>query len=52
MLMPLLVRLTDSQVQVYDGVLADVADRIHHGLRVWEQVGSGWLTIDQKALFA
>lgn len=50
MLMPLLVRLTDSQVDVADGMVSEVADRIHHGRRISEQVGSGRLTIDQKAL--
>ncbi len=50
MLMPLLVRLTDSQVDVADGMVSEVADRIHHGRRISEQVGSGRLTIDQEAL--
>lgn len=50
--MPLLVRLTDSQsqVDVADGVVSEVADRIHYGRRISEQVGSGRLTIDQEAL--
>jgi hypothetical protein len=50
MLMPLLVRLTDSQVDVADGVVSEVLDRIHHGRRISKQVSSGRLTIDQEAL--
>ncbi len=46
MSMPLLVRLTDSQVDLTGGVVSEVADGIHHERRISEQVGSGRLTID------
>ena len=48
--MPLLVRLTDSQVEMTDGVVSQVTNRVHHAMRVLEQVGSGRLTIDHEAL--
>src|ERR1700681_972257 len=50
MLMPLLVRLTDSQVEMTDGVVSQVTNCVHHAMRVLEQVGSGRLTIDHEAL--
>jgi len=49
--MPLLVRLTDSQVQAGDGVVAKAADRIQCRWRVGKQMGSGWLAIDQQSPF-
>jgi len=50
MLIPLLVRLSDSQVKVADGVVAEVPDRVDHGRSISEQVGSGRLTVDHEAL--
>ena len=48
--MPLLVRLTDSEVEAIDGVVPQVSDGIEDGRGVLEEVGSGRLPIDQKAL--
>ena len=50
MLMPLLVRLTDSEVEAIDGVVPQVSDRIEDGRGVLEEVSSSRLSIDQKAL--
>jgi hypothetical protein len=50
MLMPLLVRLTDSEVEAVNGVVPQVSDCIEDGSGVLEEVSSGRLPIDQKAL--
>ncbi len=50
MSIPLLVRLSDSQVKATDGVVAEVPNRVNHGRSISEQVGSGRLTVDQEAL--
>ena len=49
MLMPLLVRLTDSEVNAIDGVFPQVPDCLEDGRRVLEEVSSGRLLIDQEA---
>ena len=46
--MPLLVRLTDSEVEVIDGVVSQVADRIDDDGSVSEQVGAVGLAIHEK----
>lgn len=51
MLMPLLVRLIDSQVEAGDAVIAQVADRIQCRRGIGEQVGPARLAIDQQASF-
>ena len=43
MLMPLLVRLTDSQVEVADGVVSQAPDGVEDGRDIREEVGSGGL---------
>ena len=48
--MPLLVRLTDSEVKVIDGVVAQVSDCVENGRGVLEEVGSAGLSIDEQAL--
>ena len=48
--MPLLVRLTDSEIKVVDGVVAQVSDGVENGGGVLEEVGSAGLPIDQKPL--
>jgi hypothetical protein len=50
MSMPLLVRLTDSEVQVIDGALPQTSDCIEDGCGVLEEVGSSRLSIDEQAL--
>ena len=50
MLMPLLVRLTDFEVEVSDGMVPQVPDGIDDGRCVLEEVGSARLPIDQEAL--
>jgi len=50
MSMPLLVRLTDSEVQVIDGALPQTSDSIEDGCGVLEEVGSSRLSIDEQAL--
>ena len=50
MLMPLLVRLTDSEVQVIDGALPQTSDCIEDGCGVLEEVSSSRLPIDEQAL--
>ena len=47
--MPLLVRLTDSQVETFDGTTAQVSNGIEDGWRVLEEVSSGGLLIDEEA---
>jgi len=48
--MPLLVRLTDSEVEAIDGVVPQVSDCIEDGSGVLEQVSSSRLSIDEQAL--
>jgi hypothetical protein len=48
--MPLLVRLTDSEVEAIDGVVPQVSDCIEDGGGVLEKVSSSRLSIDEKAL--
>ena len=48
--MPLLVRLTDSEVQVIDGALSQTSDCIEDGRGVLEEVSSSRLSIDEQAL--
>ena len=48
--MPLLVRLTDSEVQVIDGALPQTSDCIEDGCGVLEEVSSSRLSIDEQAL--
>ena len=50
MLMPLLVRLTDSQVDAIDNMVSQVADRVDDDGRVLEEVGPVGLAIDEKPL--
>ena len=50
MLMPLLVRLTDSEVEAIDGVVPQVSDCLEDGSGVLEEVSSSRLSIDEKAL--
>ena len=47
--MPLLVRLTDSEIKAFDGVVPQVSDRIEDGRGVLEQVRSGGLLMDEEA---
>ena len=48
--MPPLVRLTDSEVEVADGVVPQVSDGIEDGRDVLEKVSSGRLLIQQETL--
>jgi hypothetical protein len=48
--MPLLVRLTDSEVEAIDGVVPQVSDCIDDGSGVLEEISSSRLLIDEKAL--
>ena len=48
--MPLLVRLTDSEVEAIDGVVPQVSDCIEDGRGVLEEVSSSRLPIDEQAL--
>jgi len=50
MLMPLLVRLTDSEVEAIDGVVPEVSDCIEDDSSVLEEVSSSRLSIDEQAL--
>ena len=50
MWMPLLVRLTDSEVEAVDGVVPQVSDCIEDGSGVLEEVSSSRLLIDEQAL--
>jgi hypothetical protein len=47
--MPLVVRLSDSEIETFDLVIAQLADGLNHGWRVREQVCAGRVAIDQKA---
>ena len=51
MLMPLLVRLTDSKIEMADIVIAQSANRLDDAGRVREQMRAAGLAIDQKAPF-
>ena len=48
--MPLLVRLTDSEVQVIDGALPQTSDCIEDGCGILEEVSSSRLSIDEQTL--
>src|SRR3954469_11270983 len=50
MLMPLLVRLTDPQIEMADGVVSQVPDAVDDGIRILEQVRAAGLLIHEKAL--
>jgi len=52
MLIPLLVRLTDSEVEVAYGMIAEVSDSVENGGRVREKVSAGRLLIDQEPLLS
>ena len=46
--MPLLVRLTDSEIEATDGVFPQIPDPIEDGLCVPEEISSRWLLIDEE----
>ena len=48
MLMPLLVRLTDSEIEVIDLVVSQGLHAIEDGCGVLEEVGSAQLAIHQE----
>ena len=48
--MPLLVRLTNSQVEMADGVVSQVPDTVDDGSRILEQVRAAGLSIHEEAL--
>ena len=48
--MPLLMRLTDSEVEAIDSVVPQVSDRIEDGNGILEEVSSSRLSIDEKVL--
>src|SRR3954463_14768694 len=50
MLMPLLVRLTDPQIEMADGVVSQVPDAVDDGSRIFEQVRAAGLPIHKEAL--
>jgi len=50
--MPPLMRLTDSEVEVADGVVPQVSDGIEDGRDVLEKVSSGRLLIQQETLLS
>ena len=50
MLMPLLVRLTDSEIEATDGVVPQILNRVEDGRCVPEEISSRWLLIDDEAL--
>ncbi len=50
MSIPLLVRLSDSQIKVANGVVAEAPNCVDHGRSISEQVGSGRLPVYQDAL--
>src|SRR3954452_12816533 len=50
MLMPLLVRLTDPQIEMADGVVSQVPDAVDDGSRILEQVRAAGLLIHEEAL--
>ena len=47
--MPLLVRLSDSEVEVIDLAIAQLSDGLDHARRVHEQVRAGRMASNQKA---
>jgi hypothetical protein len=49
MLMPLLVRVTDSQVETFDRAAAQVSNGVQDRGNIVEEVGPAGLTIHQKA---
>lgn len=49
--MPLLVRLTDSEIDGVDHVVSQVSDTLKDVRDVVEEVGAVGLSIHQKALF-
>lgn len=49
MLMPLLVRLTDSEIDAFGGVIAQPSNGVEHGRGVLEGIGATGLPIYQKA---
>ena len=51
MLIPLLVRLTDSEIEDADRVVAQASNRIENGRGVLEEVGPTGLLIHQKPSF-
>src|SRR3954447_22060208 len=50
MLMPLLVRLTDPQIEMADGVVSQVLDAVDDRGRILEQVRAAGLPIHEEAL--
>src|SRR3954465_10280528 len=50
MLMPLLVRLTDPQIEMADGVVSQVPDAVDGGSRILEQVRAAGFLIHEEAL--
>jgi hypothetical protein len=48
--MPLLVRLTDSEIEAFDDVVPQVSNRINNDRGVLEEVSSSRLLIDHEAL--
>src|SRR3954468_6891198 len=50
MLMPLLVRLTDPQIEMADGGVSQVPDAVKDGSRILEQVRAAGLSIHEEAL--
>ena len=50
MLIPLLVRLTDSEVEDADRVVAQASNGVEDGRSVLEEVGSVGLLVHQKSL--
>ena len=49
MLMPLLVKLTDSEIEAFNDVGPQVSDRIENERGVLEEISSGRLLIDEEA---
>ena len=50
--MPLLMRLTDSEVEAIDSVVPQVSDRIQDGSGILEEVSSRRLSIDEQMLLS
>jgi hypothetical protein len=46
MLMPLLARVTDSEIEAADGVVAQALNAVENGGRVPEEPGAAGLSID------
>jgi hypothetical protein len=49
MLKPLLVRLTNSQIEMADSMVSQVPDAVDDGSRILEQVRAAGLSIDEEA---